>query len=65
MSGTGRCRSRIGVSMEGVKEVLGLWTSDNQGTKLWLKVLTEMKNRGVLKGFPRPEAKHAAALVRG
>jgi len=51
--------------MEGVKEVLGLWTSDNQGTKLWLKVLTEMKNRGVLKGFPRPEAKHAAALVRG
>jgi putative transposase len=45
-----------------MKDVLGLWTSDNEGAKLWLQVLTEIKNRGVediliacvdgLKGFP-------------
>jgi putative transposase len=52
----------IGVNLEGFKEVLGLWTSANEGARFWLQVLTEMKNRGVqdvfiacvdgLKGFP-------------
>lgn len=52
----------IGVNLEGVKEVLGLWTSAHEGAKFWLQVLTEVKNRGVqdifiacvdgLKGFP-------------
>ena len=52
----------IGVNLEGTKEVLGLWSSDNEGAKLWLQVLTEIRNRGVedifiacvdgLKGFP-------------
>ena len=52
----------IGVDMEGVKNVLGLWTSANEGAKFWLQVLTEIRNRGVkdifiacvdgLKGFP-------------
>ncbi len=52
----------IGVNLEGGKEVLGLWTSANEGAKFWLQVLTEIKNRGVrdvfiacvdgLKGFP-------------
>jgi putative transposase len=51
----------IGITMEGQKEVLGLWTSANEGAKFWLQVLTELKNRGVedvfiacvdgLKGF--------------
>src|SRR5947208_10062030 len=49
--------------MEGHKEVLGLWTSANEGAKFWLSVLTELKTRGVedifiacvdgLKGFPQ------------
>lgn len=53
----------LGVDMEGRKEVLGLWTSANEGSKFWLSVLTELKNRGVkdmlivcvdgLKGFPQ------------
>jgi len=53
----------IGVNVEGHKEVLGLWTSGNEGAKFWLNVLTELKNRGVrdvylvcvdgLKGFPQ------------
>ncbi len=52
----------IGVTMEGQKEPLGLWTSKNEGAKFWLQVVTELKNRGVedifiacvdgLKGFP-------------
>jgi putative transposase len=53
----------IGVTMEGRKEVLGLWTSANEGAKFWLTILTELRNRGVkdifiacvdgLKGFPQ------------
>lgn len=52
----------IGINEEGGKEVLGLWTSANEGAKFWLGVLTELKNRGVrdayvvctdgLRGFP-------------
>ncbi len=52
----------IGVDLEGNKEVLGLWVTDNEGAKFWLQVLTEIQNRGVkdiliacvdgLKGFP-------------
>jgi putative transposase len=53
----------IGINVEGHKEVLGLWSSANEGAKFWLNVLTEVKNRGVrdiylvcvdgLKGFPQ------------
>jgi transposase-like protein len=52
----------LGVTMEGQKELLGLWLSENEGAKFWLSVLTELQNRGVndiliacvdgLKGFP-------------
>ena len=52
----------LGVNMDGKKELLGLWMSENEGAKFWLSVLTELKNRGVqdiliacvdgLKGFP-------------
>lgn len=53
----------IGISLNGAKEVLGLWTSANEGAKFWLQVLTELQNRGLkdifiacvdgLKGFPQ------------
>ncbi len=52
----------IGINMEGMKEVLGLWIAQTEGAKFWLQVVTEIKNRGVndiliasvdgLKGFP-------------
>lgn len=52
----------LGVNMEGKKEILGIYLSDNEGAHHWLSVLTELKNRGVndiliacvdgLKGFP-------------
>ena len=58
----------IGVRADGLKEVLGLWIEQNEGAKFWLRVLNELKNRGVediliavvdgLKGFP--EAINAA-----
>jgi putative transposase len=52
----------IGVNLEGIKEVLGMWTAQSEGAKFWLGVVTELKNRGVqdifiacvdgLKGLP-------------
>lgn len=52
----------LGVRPDGAKEVLGLWIEQNEGAKFWLRVMTELKNRGVedvliavvdgLKGFP-------------
>ena len=37
----------FGVTMSGLKEVLGIWSSDNEGSKFWMQVITERKNRGV------------------
>ena len=51
----------IGVSREGVKDLLGLYISENEGARFWLNVLADIQNRGVrdiiiacidnLKGF--------------
>lgn len=53
--------SMIGVNLEGKKDVLGLYFSENEGAKFWLQVLTQLQQRGVqdiliacidnLKGF--------------
>ena len=37
----------LGIDMNGIKDVLGLWISENEGAKFWLNNLTEMKNRGL------------------
>ena len=37
----------IGVNVEGIKEVLGLWVAQSEGAKFWLGVVTELRNRGV------------------
>lgn len=52
----------LGVNIEGRKEVLGLYISENEGANFWLQVLSDLSNRGVndiliacvdgLKGFP-------------
>jgi putative transposase len=52
----------LGVRGDGTKEILGLWIESNEGAKFWLRVMNELKNRGVediliavvdgLKGFP-------------
>ena len=58
----------LGVNLDGYKELLGLWLSENEGAKFWLSCLTDLKNRGLsdvfvacidgLSGFA--EAIHAA-----
>ena len=52
----------LGFTIEGHKEILGLWIEQTEGAKFWLRVMTEIKNRGGgdvfiavvdgLKGFP-------------
>jgi putative transposase len=52
----------LGINLEGEKELLGLWIADTEGSKFWLSVFNEIKNRGVqdcfiacvdgLKGLP-------------
>jgi putative transposase len=37
----------LGVNLDGQKELLGIWISENEGAKYWLGILTELKNRGV------------------
>jgi len=41
----------LGVNLQGRKELLGLWISENEGAKFWLSVLTDMKNRGLTDIF--------------
>jgi transposase-like protein len=51
----------FGVTLEGKKEVLGIWIGEAESAKFWMKVLTDLRNRGVsdvliasvdgLKGF--------------
>ena len=36
---------------DGCKEMMGLWTSPQEGAKYWLQVLTEMRNRGLQDVF--------------
>ena len=52
----------LGVNLEGKKELLGIWMTQNDSSKFWLSVVTELNNRGVkdifiacvdgLTGFP-------------
>jgi len=52
----------LGINASGEKDVLGLWIEQTEGAKFWLKVMNDLRNRGVtdiliavvdgLKGFP-------------
>ena len=69
----------LGVAADGTREVLGMWIEQNEGAKFWLKVMNELRNRGVedvliavvdgLKGFPEaitavfPEASVQTCIV--
>ncbi len=53
----------IGIAMDGTKEILGLWIEQTEGAKFWLRVMNELRTRGIkdcliavvdgLKGFPQ------------
>lgn len=52
----------LGILADGTKEILGIWIEQTEGAKFWLRVMNDLKNRGVqdiliaivdgLKGFP-------------
>jgi putative transposase len=56
------CYLALGVTIDGDRDVLGLWFQETEGAKFWMQVLTDLKQRGVadiliccvdgLKGFP-------------
>ena len=65
----------LGINTEGYKELLGLWIGEQEGSKFWLNILTQLKNRGVadiliacvdgLTGFPEAiEAAYPKAQVQ-
>ena len=37
----------IGIKMDGIRDVLGMWVGENESAKFWLGVLNSLKNRGV------------------
>jgi hypothetical protein len=56
------CYLALGVTVEGERDVLGIWFQETEGAKFWMQVLSELRQRGVqdilvccvdgLKGFP-------------
>jgi transposase-like protein len=56
------CYLALGVTVDGDRDVLGMWFQETEGAKFWMQVLTDLKQRGVqdiliacvdgLKGFP-------------
>jgi putative transposase len=56
------CYLALAITMEGEREVLGMWFQGSEGAKFWMQVLSDLKTRGVrdiliacvdgLKGFP-------------
>ena len=65
----------VGVNLDGLKEVLGMWTAETEGAKFWLQVVTELKKRGIkdifiacvdgLKGFLEVIERVSLGTVRG
>jgi len=69
------CYLAMAITMDGDREVLGMWFQANEGAKFWMQVLTDLKQRGVrdiliccvdgLKGFPEAiEAVFPATTVQ-
>jgi putative transposase len=65
----------VGVDLDGVKHVLGIWVQPSEGAKFWAGVCAELRNRGVrdvlivccdgLTGFPEAiEATWPASTVQ-
>ncbi len=41
----------VGVTLDGQKQILGIWIGENESSKFWLGVLNELKTRGVREVF--------------
>jgi transposase-like protein len=40
------CYLALGITVDGDRDVLGMWFQDTEGAKFWMQVLTELKQRG-------------------
>jgi putative transposase len=69
------CYLALAITIDGDRDVLGMWFQDTEGAKFWMQVLADLKTRGVcdiliccvdgLKGFPEAiEAVFPAATVQ-
>ncbi len=69
------CYLALGVTVEGERDVLGMWFQETEGAKFWMQVLSELKQRGIadillccvdgLKGFPEViEAIYPSTVVQ-
>jgi putative transposase len=69
------CYLALAITIDGEREVLGMWFQDSEGAKFWMQVLTDLKTRGVrdiliccvdgLKGFPEAiEAVYPQTVVQ-
>jgi len=64
----------LGILPDGTREILGIWIEQTEGAKFWLRVMNELKNRGVgdvliavvdgLKGLPRGDQRGVPANHR-
>lgn len=43
----GKLKSVLGIDMEGKKDILGIWISENESASFWASVCNDLKNRGV------------------
>ena len=41
----------IGLDLEGYKEILGFWTNGSESSQFWVKVLNDLKARGIKDVF--------------
>ena len=41
----------LAVNAEGIKELLGIWIAENEGSKFWAQIMAELKNRGMKDAF--------------
>jgi putative transposase len=39
----------LGITMDGNKDILGLWIGENESSKFWLSVLNDLKSRGIME----------------
>jgi hypothetical protein len=57
------CYLALGITLDGERDVLGMWLKETEGAKFWMQVLPDLKQRGVqdiliccvdgLEGLPR------------
>ena len=68
------CYLALGMTVDGERDVLGLWFQETEGARFWLQVLTELRQRGVqdiliccvdgLKGFPEASNRRRGVLEK-